>query len=124
MKKKLLCVSLVLMMCLMAAMPTFADNQNTGEIKSALQVSGDLYHVTGSQYTAWARVLNPALEHVSLTMGLYDANNNLITMSGKTSSDAIVKVSSTVTLTSGTYVMKIWVTGNTVSRLITVTCNI
>ncbi len=119
MKKKLLCVSLVLMMCLMAAMPTFAEDQNTGAIKSALQVSGDLYHVTGSQYTAWARVINPALEHVSITLGLYDSNNGLVALVGKTSSDAMIKVSASVTLTPGTYTMKVWVAGNTQSGLIT-----
>lgn len=125
MKRKLLCVSLVLMMCLMAAIPAYADLPTPpDEVKGGLQISGDLYQLSGSQYKAVARVGNPANEPVYLDFKLYDSNNNLIAYAAAFSYDTIIKISRTVDITPGTYTMEINVAGNTVSRCIITTYHI
>ena len=125
MKRKLLCVSLVLMMCLMAAIPAYADLPTPpDEVKGGLQISWDLYQLSGSQYKAFARVFNGGNEPVYLDFTLYDSNNNQITYAMAYSYDTIIKISRTVNLTPGTYTMEINVAGNTVSRCIISTYNI
>lgn len=125
MKKKVLCIALALLMCMMVALPTFADSSaETPLNRAAITVSFGLKHVSGSTYKMWAKVLNPAGENVTATLILYDSSYNYITSVSTVSSNTVFNFGKNISLSPGTYHLRLSYSGNTVSRTLERTYNI
>lgn len=113
MKRKLLCIALALLMCMMVTAPTFADGEaETPPEKVGISASFGLKHVSGSTYKMWAKINNPDGASVSVTLVLYDASYNYIIGIGTTSSNTTISISKNVTLSSGTYHLQLSYTVN------------
>lgn len=118
MKRKVLCIALALLMCMMVILPTFADDETGGAIERAsITASYGLTHVSGSTYKMWAKINNPSGYSVTATLSLYDASYNYITSISTTSSNTTINLSKKVTLSSGTYHLRLnyTVSGSTTS---------
>lgn len=108
MKKRVLCIALALLMCMMVALPAFADGEEeTPPERAPIAASFDLMHVSGSTYRMWVRISNPLGVSVSITLALYDASYSLVSAIGTVSSDTIITLSKIVTLSSGTYHLRL-----------------
>ena len=108
MKRKTLCFALALLMCMMIAAPTFADNSaETRPERALINVSFGLKHVSDSTYKMWAKINNPEGVTVVATLTLYDASYNFITSISKTSSNTIISLSKNVVLSSGIYHLRL-----------------
>ena len=108
MKRKALCFALALLMCMMVAAPTFADSSaETPFGRALITASYGLKHVSGSTYKMWAKIGNPEGVTVIVKLTLYDASYNYITSISKTSTNTIISLSKNVTLSSGTYHLRL-----------------
>ena len=115
MKKKVLCIALALLLCVLGAMPTFADGEEAQQNREAITVSFALEHVSGSTYRMWAKILNPGGVTVDADLELLTAGFTLITSVGATSSNHIFSFSKNVSLpSSGTYYLRLTVQGNNI----------
>ena len=103
MRKKVFCVALALLMCLMIAVPTFADSKPETPDRAIVTASYGLKHVSGSTYKMWAKVMNPAGENIIANLILYDASYNYITSVSCSSSNTIFNFNKNVNLSHGTY---------------------
>ena len=113
MKRKVLCITLALLMCMMVTLPTFADDsEKTLPEKVEISASYGLKHISGSSYKMWAKINNPNAASVSATLVLYDASHNYITSVGTISSSTLISFSKTVTLSTGTYYLRLNYTVN------------
>jgi len=113
MKRKVLCFALALLMCTMVAAPAFADSSaETPPERASITASYGLKHVSGSTYKMWAKLLNPQQVSVSATLTLFDASYNHITSISTTSSNAIINLRKDVTLSSGTYHLRLTYTAD------------
>ncbi len=108
MKRKALCFALALLMCMMVVAPAFADSSaETPPERAMITASFGLKLVSGSTYKMWAKISNPTGTSVTAALKLYDASNNLIASIGKTSSNTMISLSKNVTLSSGTYYLRL-----------------
>lgn len=108
MKKKAICIILALVMSLMVTLPVFADDSAEMQPERALiSASFGLKHVSGSTYKMWARISNPTGTTVSATLALYDISYNYITSVNKTSSNTTISLDKNITLSSGTYYLRL-----------------
>lgn len=108
MKRKVLCFALALMMCMMVAAPAFADSSaETLPERAGITASFGLKHISGSTYKMWARLNNPMEVTVVATLTLYDASYNIIASVGTTASYSTISLNKNVTLTSGTYHLRL-----------------
>ena len=108
MKKKILCIALALLMCMMVTVPTFADSSaETPHDRAVISASFGLTLVSGSSYKLWAIIKNPLAVGVHATLSLYDASYNHITSVTTTSSNTTIFLSKNITLASGTYHVRI-----------------
>ncbi len=108
MKKKVLCVTLALLMCFLGIMPTFADAEKEALPERAqVTASYGLNHVSGSTYKMWAKIKNPEMVSISATLTLYNASYSQIASVGTTSSNLVITLSKNVTLSSGTYYLRL-----------------
>lgn len=108
MKKKVLCIALALVMCMMLIPHTFADNDAEPLPERAwITASFGLKNISGSTYKMWAVLNNPEGATVVVTLKLYDASYNYITGIGTTSSNPIISLSKNMTLSSGTYHLRL-----------------
>ncbi len=108
MKRKVLCIALALLMCMMVTAPTFADDSaETSPERASISVSFGLRNVSGTTYKMWAIINNPERVTVVATLTLYDASYNYITSISKTSSNPTITLSKNVTLSSGTYHLRL-----------------
>ena len=116
MKKKVLCIALALLLCLLGAMPTFADGEEEAQQnREAITVSFALEHVSGSTYRMWAKILNPGGVTVDADLVLLTAGFTVISSCGATSSNHIFNFSKNVSLpSSGTYYLRLIVQGNNI----------
>ena len=104
MKRKVLCLALALLMCMMIAAPAFADSSvEAPPERTEITSSFGLKHISGSTYKMWAKINNPDGASVSATLVLYDAAYTHIASVGTVSSNTLINLSKTVTLSSGTY---------------------
>ena len=124
MRKKVFCVALALLMCLMIAVPTFADSKPETPDRAVIGVTFGLKHVSGSSYKMWATILNPGEQNVIANLILYDASYNYITSVSRSSSSSVFYLGKNVTLSSGTYHLRINYVGDTVSQTLEKTYNI
>lgn len=120
MKKKVLCVILALLMCMMATLPAFADGEAERESdRNSVLYSFGLSHVSGSTYNMHARVVNYEGALMTVGLGVYDANDNLVSAVGAASTDELITLSKNVSLSSGTYYLRISIIGLNVSKTAT-----
>ena len=117
MKRKVLCLALALLMCMMVVAPAFADSSSeTPPERAMISASFGLKNVSGSTYKMWAIINNPEEVSVSATLTLYDASYNYITSISKTSSNPTISMSKNVVLSSGTYYLRLSVTADGVTN--------
>ncbi len=108
MRKKVLCIALALLMCMMVTAPTFANSSaDIPPERAMITASYGLKNISGSTYRMWAKINNPTGATVSVTLTLYDASYNYITSVGTTSSNTLISLSKNVTLSSGTYHLRL-----------------
>lgn len=120
MRKKALSIVLAALMCLMTATPVLADNESkTPPERGLIEVTFDLDHVSGSTYNMNAEITNYLSEQVTVGLGIFDSDYNLIASVGTVSTNPIIYLSKNVSLSPGTYYLRIAVVGLTVSKAIT-----
>lgn len=108
MRKKSLCVVLALVMCMMVALPTFADNDaKITPNRAEISASFGLKLVSGSTYKMWARLNNPTGASVYARLTLYDASYNSIASINTTSTSSTISLNKNLTLSSGTYHLRL-----------------
>lgn len=108
MKRKVLCIALALLMCMMVTAPTFADGEaETPPERAGITVSFGLKHLSGSNYRMWAKINNPAQVSVYAKLTLYDSSYNPIASVHTTSTYVLITLSKDVTLSSGTYYLRL-----------------
>lgn len=108
MKRKILCIALALLMCMMVTAPTFADGEaEMPPEKAGITVTYGLTNISGSTYKMWAKIKNPIGVSVSATLALYDASYNYITSISTTSTLTTINLGKYVSLSSGTYHLRI-----------------
>lgn len=108
MRKKVFCVALALLMCLMVTMPAFADSKpETPPVRALINASFGLKHISGSTYKMWAVISNPEEVSVYAVLTLYDASYNPVESIYKTSSNPTIYLSKNVNLSSGTYHLRL-----------------
>ncbi len=116
MKRKVLCIALALLMCMMVTVPAFADEDaKTPPERGVVTVTYSLDHNSGSSYKMWATIRNLAGENIIANLILYDASYNYITSVSRTSSSTVFTISKNVTLSSGTYHLLLYYVGDTVT---------
>ena len=108
MSKKVLCIALALLMCMMVTIPAFAeDNMEMPFERAYINASFGLKNISGSTYKMWAKINNPDAVSVSATLVLYDASYNYITSVSTTSTNTTINLSKYITLSSGTYYLRL-----------------
>ena len=116
MKRKVLCIALALLMCMMVTLPTFADS--SAEIlpeRSGVSATFGLKHISGGTYRMWAKLNNPSEVSVYVRLTLYDASYNQIASIYKTSSNPLISLNKDVVLSSGTYHLRLYYVVNGLS---------
>ncbi len=104
MKRKVLCIALALLMCMMVTLPTFADDSaETPPERAPITATFGLKHISGSTYKMWATIFNPTEVSVHVTLTLYNVSYSQIASIGTTSTNMTINLSKKVTLSSGTY---------------------
>ena len=104
MKRKVLCIALALLMCMMVTLPTFADGEaETPPERAPITATFGLKHISGSTYKMWAKIGNPTGVSVYARLTLYDASYTQIASICTTSTNTTINLSQNVTLSSGTY---------------------
>lgn len=113
MKRKVLCFALALLMCMMVAAPAFADGSAEKSPERAwITASFGLKHISGSTYKMWAKINNPEEVTVSATLTLYNASYNQVASVSTTSSNSSISLNRNVTLSSGTYYLRLTYTAD------------
>lgn len=113
MKKKVLCITLALLMCMMVTLPTFADSKaRTPSERAMITASFGLKHISGSTYRMWAKINNPTQVSVYVCLTLYDASYNQIASIYTISSNILISLGKDVTLASGTYHLRLTYTAD------------
>ena len=104
MKRKVLCIALALLMCMMVTLPTFADDSaETPPERAPITATFGLKHISGSTYKMWATIFNPTEVSVHVTLTLYNVSYSQIASIGTTSTNMTINLSKKVTLAPGTY---------------------
>lgn len=125
MKRKALCFALALLMCMMVSTPAFADSSvDTLLERAGVSASFGLTHISGSTYRMWAKINNPTSVTVTAILTLYDASYNPIESIGTTSSNTLISLSKNVSLSSGTYYLRLSITADGVTNAWEKTYNI
>lgn len=113
MKKKAICICLALLMCMMVTVPTFADGHAETSLKRAeITASFGLKHISGSTYRMWAKLNNPTQVSVYARLTLYDSSYNTVASIYTISSNILISLSKDVTLSSGTYHLRLTYTAD------------
>lgn len=104
MKRKVLCIALSLLMCMMVTLPTFADGEaETPPDRALITSTFGLKHVSGSTYKMWAKIDNPLGVSVYAKLTLYNVSYTEIASVSTTSSNTTINLRQNVNLSSGTY---------------------
>lgn len=104
MKRKVLCIALALLMCMMVTLPTFADSvAEASSEKATITASFGLLHISGSTYRMWAKINNPLGVSVQAKLTIYNVSYSPIASVSTTSTNTTINLSKNVTLSSGNY---------------------
>lgn len=113
MKRKVLCITLALLMCMMVALPTFADGETeTPSDRALITATFGLTHISGSTYRMWAKISNPFGVSVYAKLTLYNVSYTQIASVSTTSTNTSIHLNHNVTLSSGTYHLILIYTAN------------
>ena len=118
MKKRLICLTLILLLCLSFSGTAFAAEDVEVVPLGAVGLSSGLTHVSGSTYRAWASATALLPENVTVGFTLYKFINGSYTyVTSGSASDygTYVKAQRTLTLSSGSYKLYAWYVGATQS---------
>lgn len=108
MRRKVLCITLALLMCMMVTMPTFAEDEaETLPERASIAVTFGLTHVSGSTYNMWAKIINPQSASVTAALFLFNSSYIPVASVGTTSTNVFINFGKNVTLSSGTYHLRI-----------------
>ena len=118
MKKHFICLALVLILCLSLGGTAFAA-ADTGIVPLAtVGLSSGLTHVSGSTYRPWASATTLLPEDITVGFTLYklvDGSYTYVTSGSANTYGTYIKAQKTVTLSSGSYKLYAWYTGETQS---------
>lgn len=107
MKRKLLCIGLVLMLVLMAAMPAVADQREEEPVRATLAIGCGITHLYGNHYVVWGNLASSIVSDLTVSALLYDSAGNLLATTTNTEyNDVTVIATRAITLCSGTYTVK------------------
>ncbi len=113
MKKKVICIALALLMCMMTTLPAFADSSaEMPPERAGISASFGLKYVSGSNYKMWARINNPEEVSVFARLTLYDASYHSIASIYTTSTSMLISLNKSVSLSSGTYHLRLTYTAD------------
>ena len=113
MKRKVLCIALALLMCMMVTVPTSAEISEGKPLERAeISASFGLKYISGSTYRMWAKINNPMEVSVYAILTLYDASYNQIDSIYTISSNPTISLNKYVALSSGTYHLRLTVTAD------------
>ena len=118
MKKRLICLTLVLLLCLSFSGTAFAATDGEIVPRAAVGLSSGLTHVSGSTYRPWASATAFLPENVTVGFTLYKYVNGSYTYvtSGSASDHGTYVIArKTKTLSSGYYKLYAWYIGETQS---------
>ena len=91
MKKKVLCIALALLMCMMVTLPTFADGETeTLPERAPISASFGLKQVSGSTYRMWAIIDNPLEVSVNASLVLYNISYTQLAAVSTTSTNSTI----------------------------------
>ena len=108
MKKKVICIALALLICMMGTLPTLADGSaETLPERADITASFGLKHISGSTYRMWAKLNNPTQVPVYARLTLYDSSYNTVASIYTISSNVLIGLGKDVTLSSGTYYLRL-----------------
>ena len=125
MRKKVLCIVLALLMCMMVTVPAIAESSVDIPLNRAdITASFGLKHVSGSTYKMWARIVNPMEVTVSATLTLYNASYSPVASVSATASYSTIGLNKNVSLSSGTYHLRLSITADGVTHTVEKTYNI
>lgn len=117
MKKKVLCIVLVLLMCLSATVPAYAEDSAEIQPERALITAAfGLKQISGSTYKMWAKINNPMGVFVYAKLTLYNISYSSIASISTSSTNTIISLSKNVTLSSGTYHLILIITADGTTR--------
>jgi hypothetical protein len=113
MKRKVLCIALALLMCMMVSVPTFAEiSAETPPERAPISATFGLKHISESTYKMWAKINNPLGVSVFARLTLYNVSYSPITSVSTTSTYTTISLSQNVTLSSGTYHLILTITAD------------
>lgn len=118
MRKKVLCIAFALIMSVMVTVPAIAESPaETPLNRTDITASFGLKHVSGSTYKMWARIVNPMEVTVNATLTLYNASYSPVASVSTTASYSTIGLNKNVSLSSGTYYLRLsyTVSGSTYS---------
>ncbi len=118
MKKRLICLTLVLLLCLSFTGTAFAATDEKIATRAMVGLSSGLTHVSGTTYRPWASATASLPENVTVGFTLYKYVNGSYTyVTSGSASDygTYVIARRTVTLSPGYYKLYAWYIGETQS---------
>lgn len=125
MRKKVLCVVLALLMCVMVTVPAIAESDVEMPLNRAdITASFGLKHISGSTYRMWAKINNPEQVSVFVRLTLYDSSYAPVASIYKTSSSSLISLYKDLTLFSGTYHLRLSYTASGMTYTFEKTYNI
>jgi len=125
MRKKVLCIALALLMCMMVTLPAIAESSVETPLNRAdITASFGLKNISGSTYRMWAKINNPEQVSVFARLTLYDSSYMPIASIYKTSSNSLISLYKDLTLSSGTYHLRLSYTASGVTYTFEKTYNI
>ena len=109
--KKLISLLLVAVLVLSCCNLAFAASRNA-ETRASFSTSAGLAHVSGSTYALWGQITGSASDSLTIYVELYKSGSLVTTLSGSGAGPSVYREKN-VSLTSGTYTLKITGTSST-----------
>lgn len=107
MKQKAVCISLALMICLLAAFPVSAETFSVFDIRSYVRFSaGHSQRNDGSIYY-WGRMMNTSIGDLSIVVQVKNASGVVVSSSSNSLHGSSIEANNTVYLSSGSYTIEI-----------------
>lgn len=118
MKKRLVCLVLIVVLCLSFGGTALAAEKIEIIPYGAVGLSSGLTHVSGTSYRPWASATAVLPENITVGFTLYKIVNGsevFVTSGSASANSTFVKSEKTVTLSSGSYKLYAWYIGQTQS---------
>jgi len=118
MKRRIICLTLIFILCLSFTGTAFAATEGVIVPNGAVGFSSGLTQVSGSSYRPWASASPVLSEDVTVGFTLYKSVGGswtYVTSGNSSGYGTLVKAQTTVTLSAGSYKLYAWYTGETQS---------